>query len=237
MTDTLRRLAKNTHARWMQWRWHLRYANKPSDLAALELPHAGLIPLIWVNADKLVFKCKLDTKRVYRGRLFVPGNWDEPRITVDRQEQKDPRYQGCKELLSGMPVRECSEFKALLARLQAGQQPRGLNTEAQIEKYLYQQLAMYKQVQAQGALKTQAELGKARYGGEINCVVGHDGELLKTTDGNHRLAVARVLGIKRVPVQVSRIHTNLLPYVQGLSQTSATQAVNKFLLELQARYS
>jgi len=237
MTRALRRWAKNSYAQLIKWRWQWVYANKPSSLAAMQLPHAGLHPFIWVDPSKLAFKCKLDTKRVYKGLLFMPGEWDQPRITVNRQEQKDPRYQSCRELLSGVPLRECTEFKALMARLNAGQKPRGLRTEAQIEHYLQQQLDMYKQVQAQGALKTQTDLGQAKYGGEINCVVGHDGELLKTTDGNHRLAVARVLGLKRIPVQVSRIHTNLLPHVQSLSSSSATEAVNRYLLELQARYS
>lgn len=237
MLNRLRRLTKNTQAHWVQWLWHLRYANKPSELVAIELPNAGLNPYFWVDPFKLTLKCKLDTKRVYHGRLFLSGDWDQPRISMSDQEQNDPRYQSCQELLSGVPVRECSEFKSLLARLQAGQKPRGLATEEQVERFLQRQLAIYKQVQVEGALRTQTQLGKARYGGEINCVVGSDGELLKTTDGNHRLAVARVLGIKLIPVQVSRIHADLLPYVQSLSARSATEAVNSYLQELQVRYS
>ena len=96
MTRALRRWAKNSYAQLIKWRWQWVYANKPTSLAAMQLPHAGLHPFIWVDPSKLGFKCKLDTKRVYKGLLFMPGEWDQPRITVNRKEQKDPRYQSCR---------------------------------------------------------------------------------------------------------------------------------------------
>jgi len=236
LTGWLRKLIKNGLAIWAKWRWRWVHGDKPFHLSSIEIPQAGIEPVIWVNPRKLGFKCNLDTKREYGGPLFVSGDWDQARITMDFQEESDPRYQSCRELLSGVPVRECSEFKTLIARVHEGQKPRGFSTEAQVEQYLYDQLNMYRLVQSEGVLRTQEELGKARYGGEINCVVGRDGLLLKTSDGNHRLAVARVLEISRIPVQVSRIHADLLPYVQGFSARSATECVNNFLHELQEKY-
>jgi hypothetical protein len=232
------RWQKDCLAKLHQWHWQWIHGNLPRNLSLLTLPNAGLLPCIWVDPAKLMLKCKLETKSVYSGLLFQDGDWDVLRKNMQQQELADARYITCGELLiDQIPAEQTSEFKRMLTQLEAGQKPRGFASKAQVLNYLSDLSAMYKVVQAQGRLQTQAELGKATWGGEINCVVGRDGELLKTTDGNHRFAVARVLNLKSIPVQVSRIHSNLLPSIEGIDARSGTQAVNQFLLELQARYS
>lgn len=44
--------------------------------------------------------------------------------------------------------------------------------------------------------------------GEITVEIGHDGRLCWRRNGQHRLAIARVLGIERVPVVVARRHAD-----------------------------
>jgi len=232
------RWQKNSFAKLQQWHWQVVHGDSSNRLALLTLPNAGLSPCIWVDPAKLLFKCKLENKVVYSGLLFQNGDWDVVRKPMQQQELADARYVTCREMLmDDMPVEQTTEFKKMMSQLDAGNKPRGFVNAAQVLDYLNVQLRMYKTIQAHGRLQTQAELGKAAWGGEINCVVGRDGELLKTTDGNHRFAAARVLGLKSIPVQVSRIHADLLPYVQSLSARSATVAVNNYLQELQVRYS
>lgn len=63
---------------------------------------------------------------------------------------------------------------------------------------------LYEQVR-RGGFRSQAELGTRRPWDEITLAVGRDGQLL-FLDGRHRLAVAQVLGCRRVPALVALRH-------------------------------
>ena len=206
------------------------HQNRVAAMRRLSFPCAGLMSVIWVDPKKIKFKILNGKKLSSRHNLFQPGTWSNDRICLKTHEAEDVRLMTCAELLlQDRAINQTTEFVQMCAKLQMGEQPRGLKSESDIELYISKQFEMYKQVQKDGRLKTQYELGESRFSGEINCVVGQDGELLKATDGNHRFAVARLLGLKSIPVQVSRIHADLLPHVQSLSARSATEAVNNYL--------
>jgi hypothetical protein len=74
------------------------------------------------------------------------------------------------------------------------------------------------------------------HGGEINCAVDRNGTLLKTDKGNHRFAIARLLGLKEVPIQISVIHSRQLEVIRALGETSALHAVNGYMQRIGERY-
>ena len=89
------------------------------------------------------------------------------------------------------------------------------HVENAVERRCQEIEALYEAIRADG-YRTQAELavsGEPGPGpppvptlGEITVDVGRDGRLCWRRNGQHRLAIARVLGIDRVPVLVARRH-------------------------------
>jgi len=233
-----RKKLKGIKARLGQFTWCALHQDSINQLDKISLPNAGLLPYILINPAKLVYKCQLNTKQVYQGLLFYSGDWDLVLHNMKDHESIDYRYLTCNELLiQKLPLTQTTEYLSMISKLSKGQKSRGFQHESEVYNYLNNIHEMYKAIQADGRLKTQGELGKSTWGGEINCAVGRGGELLKSTDGHHRLAVARVLGLDSIPVQVSRIHADLLPHIQGLGSESATEAINIFLKQLESKYS
>jgi hypothetical protein len=229
---------KDIKAKLGQFAWRALHQDSVHQLASISLPNAGILPCIWINPSKLAYKCQIETKQVYQGLLFHSGDWDLGLSNMQDHESVDYRYITCNELLiQKLPLNQTTEYRAMISKISKGEKSRGFDHEPEILNYLNNIHSMYKAIQADGRLKTQLELGKSTWGGEINCAVGRGGELLKSTDGHHRLAVARVLGLDSIPVQVSRIHADLLPHIQGLVSESATEAINIFLKQLESKYS
>ena len=89
------------------------------------------------------------------------------------------------------------------------------HVEAAVERRSREIEALYEAIRADG-FRTQAELAVRGDGGpgpppiptlgEITVDVGRDGRLCWRRNGQHRLAIARVLGVDRVPVLVARRH-------------------------------
>lgn len=97
--------------------------------------------------------------------------------------------------------------------------------------------ALYEAMNVEG-YRTQADLAARGDGGpgpppiptlgEITVDVGRDGRLCWRGNGQHRLAIARVLGIERVPVLVARRHAGWQA-VRDRIRTDGTQAVDSSL--------
>ncbi|KAB2928685.1 MAG: hypothetical protein F9K30_00585 [Dechloromonas sp.] len=221
-------------ARLNAWSFLYLQGDRPVALGRLRMPNAALLPKIFINPDKLAFKCNIRGDDEGQRKLFLAGDWDLKRKGFADVDANDPRYVTCRQLIrDAAPLEETAEYRELMLRLRKHGVARSFRSEKEILGYLEKLRQFYLRVQADGRLKTQAELGLAAHGGEINCALGRDGVLLKTNDGNHRLAIARVLGLASVPIQISVIHASLIPEVAAHDPASGTAAINAFLEKIE----
>ncbi len=176
-------------------------------------------------------------ERSSRG-MFLDGDWDLNREAMSVYESYDYRYISCDQMINqGLGFRDTDEYAVYRGKLNNGLLARGMPTLQGVDSYMSSLEGFYRDVSALGVLKSQRQLGESSLCGEINFVVGRDGELLKADDGNHRFAIARICGVPRIPIQVSMIHSCLVhDLVKGLDTGSAVQAVNSYLLSVESRY-
>jgi hypothetical protein len=206
-------------------------------LASLKMPNAGIVPFILVDPNKIEFKCDIRGVDAQTKRLFRNGDWDLTRKPFTDVEANDPRYITCRELvIDRLPVEETMEFGYLLDRIERQGRAHGSSNRENLVRYMGNLRTFYETIERDGRLLSQGELGKPRHGGEINCAVDRDGTLLKTDKGNHRFAIARLLGFKAVPVQISVIHGSQLELIRGGGGKSGLAAVNDFLRQVGERY-
>ena len=235
MRSWLRDRLACAEARANAWLYLYGQGNRVESLSRLRVPNAVLLPCIFIDPMKIQYKCNIRGEAQARRTLFRDGDWDVRRKSFAEVDSTDPRYISCAELLGSMPVEQTLEFQRLQERLLQRGEARGMRTLEQLRDYLQVVRGLYRQVAADGRLRTQDELGLCRYGGEINCAVGRDGQLLKTDDGNHRFALARHLKLQEVPVQISVIHSACHRHLPVSDKGSS--AVNAFLKQLQERYA
>lgn len=230
----LNSLAAHRNAWWFKG----VHRDSPTRLEHLKVPNRALLPCIFIDPLSIEYKCNIRGDAATVRRLFLAGDWDLKRKSFADVDTVDPRYVTCRELVvDELPIEETTEFRALVERLARHGEARGMRSRDAIIRYMTQLRTFYLQIKADGRLRTQAELGNGSHGGEINCAVGRDGVLLKTNDGNHRLAIARLLKLERVPAQISVMHVDLLPTVRELCPTAATRAVNSYFRRIEQSYS
>lgn len=217
------------------WLFRGLYGDRLERLESLRVPNAKLLPCIYIDPLKIEFKCNLRGAVQAQRTLVRGGDWDLARKTFVEVESTDSRYISCRDLLEGCtPIEQLVEFRQLLSRLEQSGEARGMKSHAELYDYMLALQRLYRQIADAGRLMTQSELGRCAFGGEINCAVSRDGILMKTDDGNHRFAIARALGLRKVPVQVSVVHAD---YRFDFTSASAYVSVNDFFLNIQRIYS
>ncbi len=90
--------------------------------------------------------------------------------------------------------------------------------------------ALYQDIKNNG-YKSQKELGK-KGTKEVEVLIGRNGDII-FRDGNHRLSIAKILGIQKIPVIVNVWHEGYINWVKeekGISVLTPTLAI-KFLDE------
>lgn len=130
------------------------------------------------------------------------GDWDLNGIPV--QEYANI-YRILKQRIEGgLEYDEIPEFREGLELIRRGERPENCRTESQYREKYANTERLYGTIKREG-YKTQRQLKAIRPLNEIRVQVGRDGDLL-FEEGIHRLVVVQLLGLKQIPVIVTRQH-------------------------------
>jgi len=106
--------------------------------------------------------------------------------------------------------RATEQYKIMLAGIRSGnfEACYWCRSEADLPRYFANLIATFRSMKVEG-YKTYAELGKT-FPDEIHLLLDRDGKYIQSGGGTHRLSMARLLGIRRVPVMITKIHAQHL---------------------------
>jgi len=204
---------------WMRWRfvaWKywitlrciIRYGK-------LFDPHETL----WVNTSEVVYACNLKTGDSNRWRdrgRVLSGEWDRDIIKFVDMDI----YHACVEhFLYGKSWCDTDYYKRLCRNVSAGRKRWG-RTREDVDEKMKRLEDLYRSVTKKGYLsKDQLNNNLCQTfesDDEIAIRIGRDGRLL-FEDGRHRLAIAKLLGIEKIPVKVTIRHAIWYDYLSGIS--------------------
>ncbi|OPY11923.1 MAG: hypothetical protein A4E69_02531 [Syntrophus sp. PtaB.Bin138] len=130
------------------------------------------------------------------------GDWDLDGVPVQEYGHIYPILR--QRVIAGMDFNAIPEFRENLERIRRGESPENCRTEEEYREKWRGTEALYGIIKVEG-YKTQRELGALRPLNEIRVQVGRDGRLL-FEEGIHRLVITQLLGLKCIPVIVTRQH-------------------------------
>ena len=146
------------------------------------------------------------------------GNWykkiTKKEVVINSSEK---HYSIKQRYLEGKEWHETTLFKERYAN-RPRQSLKGKNINNTVRIYEEKYDSIYKSIKENGIQP--AEKGFA----PIYVCIGPRGEILYTDDGNHRLAMAMVIGVKKIPVKVLKRHTEW----QKIRELAKLQNPNSF---------
>jgi hypothetical protein len=127
-----------------------------------------------------------------------------------------------------------------------------LNNQKRIDDYFERFVALFRSIQAHGVLPVNSLKGpladkfqpsasrkrKTEWGErDIGVAIGPDGQLVLLPGGKHRLAVATVLKIPRIPVQVRMVHVDWLRQLPRNDDQSWVEAIVEGINGIRRHYA
>lgn len=144
-----------------------------------------------------------------RNTFVWPGDWDlrAREISLEYCAQSIAYRSVLQIFRDNIPFQYCDEYRRLILLLEeSGTSPRGQSVD-EVNEYFLSLFRLASDMQARRFRPT-VSFDVARHD-EIGVAVGRHGELLKMQDkfgGTHRFALAQVLNIPHVAVQVVAVH-------------------------------
>ncbi len=165
---------------------------------------------------------------INRWPLFAcPGAWDLV------QHRNEPfRLQQLKELfVDQLPYQESATYVKMLSDLKhfGVARSRKLRSQKEIDGYFAGVYSLYESMQKDGYQKRPVQDCSSKEGQEITIRIGRHGELMKAAEGTHRLAMARLLGVKSVFVVVDVVHPQWIEKSQKKYGGSVSYAIQQAL--------
>jgi hypothetical protein len=173
-----------------------------------------LIAFVKLSSITLETKTK---KRFPRFSFVWRGNWDveqtRKRCTIAGPCHEESPFRQDFETIrnlcrDNLPLDQIEEYHVVMAALEAGGNPRGCKSQAEVGDYFTALEKTNHSIATEG-YKTSRELG-GMVRDEISVWITRDGQLAYGGWANHRLAIADLHQIERVPVSILGSHPDWL---------------------------
>ena len=153
-----------------------------------------------------------DSDRFFSGFYFVQaGDWDLKKNKITDKLQ----YKIVHELfVEGKEIEQLSCFNDLVLKYRKFDENLTIEDAAKLVVNKYQKLQATAEIIKTEGYKTQKELNKSginrfnTWYDEMRISIDRNGEYILSGSGNHRLMIAKLLGLDRVPVIIVRVHSD-----------------------------
>jgi hypothetical protein len=136
--------------------------------------------------------------------ILEGGDWDKNPLPIE----KSIVYQSLHQMfVEGVDWERTSLFAYIMERVEKGIPQWGCKTVEDVKVRRKNELiTLYNDLKQNSVIKTQAELRGQWLNDEITVAIDRNGKLLFANNGTHRFFLARILGLKQVPVMVYKRH-------------------------------
>ncbi len=157
--------------------------------------------------------------------------WDSGRVafhdfTAGRREaiDEDPVLRAAiAHWRDGLAWEESGEVQRMEEAIRHKGPIKGCRTRADILARCARLDEIFATIQREGRVRPQAELepGVFREAGGIGVHLGPGGVPVRAANGRHRFAMARILGLRSIPVRIGLVHHSALPTLDELRRPRA----------------
>ena len=164
--------------------------------------------IIWVNPINIEYAIFNMSKKILGNRKVRGGYWDQIKVPV----KKKIGYLFYEEVfVEGLTPENTTAFAYWKRLVKSGVHWRGCNNVTDItERIIPEKLLLYDSISRRGFLEpeeiTRLE-NTSSTGNYVSVCIARNGEILFGPGGINRLAIAKILGIDRIPVKVRLRHS------------------------------
>jgi hypothetical protein len=201
-----------TTGKWLMLSYKGRIA---TPLAKKMIKAIDVDKTLWLSPRKIVYRCSVDFGIYDFKGAVIGGDWDRLGGKFDDLDV----YVAFKEVfMEGKSWPQTVFYQRIQGSLKTGEFWYGCVDQNAIQCRCEELEDLFWAIKSEG-YKSQRELRSLATDDEVTISIGRDGDLLFSS-GAHRLAIAKLLGIERIPVKVAVRHPGWMTFVANLLNCS-----------------
>jgi len=179
-----------------------------SEYNKIYIPNLAIKNIIIIDPNKLKYvnsiprsvrKDLFPEKFNVSSRFIVNFKFDEENKLLKYHQH--PAFKACRELfVEGKDVKECAEYFYLKEQIAKKGKFKNCKNENDILKYFAKKKILFESIKKIGVKKSILS--------NIQFIVDKNFDLVKINAGNHRLAISKILKLKKIPIEIKIIHSN-----------------------------
>ena len=201
----------------VSWRWGWQF--KLKDITV------DLNKTYMVNPKNIIYAAKEFSITDDKGKV-IGGNWDSPKNRKLFEEMQV--YQAFyHHFVNDKKWSETGFYHRVLSEISDGKVKWGCKSKANLDMRFEKLDELYHFIKDNG-YKTQKEVKSGALSGEdeVTVSIGRTGELL-FTNGRHRLSIAKILGLKEIPVKITVRHLGWMNFRNQILAYAKDQQTGK----------
>ena len=196
------------------------------DVSSYFLPNLLIKNVILIDPNKVKYVNAIPMK-FHRNTQFIQDfNFDKRNSLVD--EYNHPTFLTCNELfIKKTDIDKCSEFFYYKKQISQKGEFKNCKNDNDIVLFLKEKIKLFENIKKIGVKKS--------FVNNIQFMIDENFNLVKINGGNHRFCIARILNLKKIPVEIKLIHKK--NFEKDFDEKIELKVLNTFIKKVEDRYA
>lgn len=189
------------------------------------LPNLLINNTIYINPNKIEFINSIPMKFHKSSKFIIDFDWDLKNKKIYEHEKLHHTYIGCYDLfVEKKNIKECKEFFFFKSQIKEYGVFKNCTNENDLIIYFKKLINLYQNIK---------NFGYKSSNKNIEFMIDKNLNLVKINAGNHRFAIARILKLKKIPIDIKLIHSKNLSEISNVS----FKKINLFIKSIERKYN
>lgn len=192
----------------------------------LYLPNLAINNIIYIDPNKIKYATSVPMKFRKNTKFFFDFNWDKKNEILEKHLASTVKT--CNELfVENKKIKECKNYFIFKEQLKKKKVFRSCRNHEDIINFYKKKIKLYNSIKKNGINKN--------FRFNIQFMIDRNLNLVKINSGNHRMAMSRILNLKKIPVEIKIIHSKCLG--KNNNEKITIKKINMIISDIEEKYA
>ena len=201
------------------------YFKIKSSLDSIYIPNFAIKNTIYINPNKIKYANSIPMKFRKSTKFVLDYDWE---TNKNLETHLLSTVITCRELfIERKKIEECKNYFIFKDQLKKKKIYRNCKNTNDIVKFYKKKIELFKSIKKLGV--------KKHFRFNIQFMIDKNFNLVKINSGNHRMAMTRILKLKKIPIEIKIIHSDC--FNQNIRKGNLIKKINKIIKDTEEKYA
>lgn len=193
---------------------------------SIYIPNMAIKNVIYINPNKIEYVNSIPLKFNRSTKLIMDFEWDKNNRLL--KNDLHPTFVTCSELfVEDKKINECKNYFYFKDQIKEKKIYKNCKNDSDIIKFFEKKIELFDSIKKLGIKKNMLF--------NMQFMIDKDFNLVKINSGNHRMAISRILKIKKIPIEIKLIHSKC--FNTDTDKKIDVKKINEIIKNIEKKYN